>query len=141
MAEEPMVKADLTKEMIEAGRQLLELLDRAEFRAQACFWFYFSDADRWRLVIASPKVRAGGPHAAYRTIEAIARKLPEEARIFTPGHVTAVKDTDPLVGLLGTAFSTGPGISGIRFTGNSVNGTFIDDAYIYRLAEHSRRRV
>jgi hypothetical protein len=44
-----------------------------------------------------------------------------------------VKDNDPLVLLLRKAIVTGPGISGIRFTSNSVNGTFIDDAYIYRL--------
>jgi hypothetical protein len=44
-----------------------------------------------------------------------------------------VKDNDPIVVLLRKAISTGPGIAGVRFTNNSVNGTFIDDAYIYRL--------
>ena len=128
-----MVKADLTTEMIVAGRGLLELLDRQKFRAKACFWFYFTESDRWRFVVASPEVRAKGPHAAYRKIQALARKVPHAAELFAPGDVTVVKDNDPLVTLLRKAVSTGPGISGIRFTSNSVNGTFIDDAYIYRL--------
>ena len=128
-----MVKADLTKAMIEAGHGLLELLDHKAFRVKACFWFYFSDSDRWRLVVASPEVWARGPLAAYRKINGAARRLPVEARIFAPGDVTAIKRTDPLVLLLRAAVSTGPGISGIRYTGSSVNGTFIDDAYIYRL--------
>ncbi len=128
-----MVKAGLTKEMIQAGSQLLELLDRANFRARACFWFYFPESDRWRFVVASPEVRARGPHAVYRKIQRFARRIPHASELFAPGDVTVVKDTDPLVVLLRKAVSTGPGISGIRFTSNSVNGTFIDDAYIYRL--------
>lgn len=133
MAEESLVKPDLTTEMIDAGRRLLEFLDRQKFRARACFWFYFPDSDRWRFVVASPEVRVRGPHAGYRKVQALARRVPGAADLFAPGDVTVVKDNDPLVVLLPKAISTGPGISGIRFTSNSVNGRFIDDAYIYRL--------
>ncbi len=128
-----MVKPDLTTQMIDAGRRLLELLDRQKFLARACFWFYYPEPDRWRFVVASPEVRVHGPHTAYRKVQALARKVPGVAEVFTPGDVTVVKDNDPLVVLLRGAVSTGPGISGIRFTNNSINGTFMDDAYIYRL--------
>ncbi len=94
---------------------------------------YFPESDRWRFVVASPEVRVRGPHAAYRKIEALARKFPDAAKVFAPGDLTVVKDNDPLVVLLRKAISTGSGISGIRFTNNSINGTFIDDALIYRL--------
>ncbi len=134
-----MVKPDLTQEMIDAGRQLLELIDRQSFRAPACFWFYFPESDRWRLVVASPEVRIRGPHAAYQKIEALARRVPNAAKVFAPGDLTVVKDTDPLVVLLRKAVSTGPSISGIRFSNNSINGTFIDDAYIYRLTSSHER--
>lgn len=129
-----MVTADLTTPMMEGGQQLLTLLDQAGFPVRACFWFYFPESDRWRFVVASPEVRARGPRAAYRKIQAIARKVPGGADLFAPGDVTAVKDNDPLVELLRTAVSKGSGVSGIRLTGNSVNGTFIDDAYIYRVS-------
>jgi hypothetical protein len=136
-----MVKPDLTTQMLNAGRQLLELLDRQRFRAPACFWFYFPESDRWRFVIASPEVRVRGPHAAYRKVQALARKIPGASEVFAPGDVALVKDSDPLVTLLRKAISTGPGISGVRFTNNSINGTLIDDAYIYRLASPSAGRT
>jgi hypothetical protein len=136
-----MVKPDLTTQMLAAGRQLLELLDRQKFRAPACFWFYFPESDRWRFVIASPEVRVRGPHAAYRKVQALARKIPDAAEVFAPGDVTLVKDNDPLVALLRKAISTGPGISGVRFTNNSINGTLIDDAYIYRLTSSAEGRT
>lgn len=45
-----------------------------------------------------------------------------------------VTDTSStLVNLLRTAISTGDGISGIRFSRNTINGTFIEDSYIYRI--------
>jgi len=125
--------AGLTREMIEGGRQLLERLDRTGFRARACFWFYFPDSDRWRLVFASSEVRNRGPLAAYLKIDAAVRRLPADAGISGLGDVMAMKDTEPLIPLLRKAIPTGPGTTGIRLTRNAVNGTFIDDAYIYRL--------
>jgi hypothetical protein len=94
---------------------------------------YDPESDRWRFVVASPEVRLRDPHAAYRKIEALARRVPGAATIFAPGDLSVVKDNDPLVVLLRKAISTGPGIGGIRFTNNSINATFIDEAYIYRL--------
>jgi hypothetical protein len=108
-----MVKVDLTNEMIDAGRQLLEVLDRH---------------------VASPDVRVRGPRAAYRKVEALARKLPRSAELFGPGDLTLLRDNDPLVVALGRAFPKRPRISGIRLTASAVSGTVIDDAYIYRLS-------
>ena len=133
------MKPDLTQAMIDAGRQLLELLDRQNLRVLAGLWFYFPESDRWRFVIASPEVRVRGPHAAYQKIEALARKVPNASEVFAPGDLTVVKDNDPLIVLLRRAISTGPSISGVRFTNNSINGTFIEDAYIYRLTSSHER--
>ena len=128
-----MVKPDLTSHMIDSGRQLLELLEQKKFRARACFWFYFPESDRWRFVLASHEVRVRGPLAAYRKIQALARKVPDATEVFAPGAVTVLKDNDPLVVLLRKTISTGSGTSGVRISNNSIDGTFIDDAYIYRL--------
>lgn len=132
-----MVKPDLTTQMIDAGRQLLGLLNRQKFCVRACFWFYFPESDRWRFVVASPEVRVRGPRAVYGKIQALARKVPDAAEVFAPGDVTVLKDTDPLVVLLRRADSAGRGISGARVINNSIDGTFIDDAYIYRLPSES----
>lgn len=127
-----MVKTDLTTEMIVAGRRLLEAFDRGGFRAPACYWFYFPESDRWRFVVASPEVRTRGPHAVYRKVQTLARKVPDVANVFGPSDVTVVADKDPLVTLLRSVVAI-PGIGGVRITNSSINGTLIDDAYIYRL--------
>jgi hypothetical protein len=44
-----------------------------------------------------------------------------------------VSPKHPLLQLLKGAIQTGPGINGIRFSRNMINGTYIDDAFIYRL--------
>jgi hypothetical protein len=41
----------------------------------------------------------------------------------------------PLIALLKAAISTGKGVGGIRFSRNTINGHYIEDAYIYRLQE------
>jgi hypothetical protein len=48
-------------------------------------------------------------------------------------EMSLVKREDFIVTLLKKALKTDPGISRIRFTGNVINGTLIEDALIYRL--------
>jgi len=48
--------------------------------------------------------------------------------------IAVIDSNDPLIKLLRVAIKTGGGISGIRFTKNVINGTPIEDAYIYRIS-------
>jgi hypothetical protein len=128
-----MVKREFTTEMIAAGRQLLELLDRHKFPACAAFWFYFDESACWRFVVASPEVRTGGSIAAYRKIRALVRKIPGANEVFGPSNLTALEDDDRLIVALRRANSRGPKLAGRRLTGEAINGTMIDDAYIYRV--------
>lgn len=50
MAEATLVDAD-----IEAGRDLVRLLDEEGFPATAAAGIHFPDADEWRLVIRTPE--------------------------------------------------------------------------------------
>jgi hypothetical protein len=47
--------------------------------------------------------------------------------------VTLSRPDEPIIALLRTAIHTGPGVGGIRFKNNAINGTLIEDAYIYRM--------
>jgi len=44
-----------------------------------------------------------------------------------------IEEKAPLYVLLRSAISTGPGLSGIRFSRNVINGQLIEDAYLYRI--------
>ena len=133
MAAETMVKEILTKEMIQAGADLVRRLDEAHLEVNASLWLYIPDANLWRLVIASPAVKDEGPKRVYQKIQSVLSQVPDEAYKVTLSDISVVENTDPLVTLLRTAVKTGMGISGLRFSRNTINGHFIEDAYLYRV--------
>jgi hypothetical protein len=128
-----MVKTLLTKEMEEAGAALVRKLDESGIKPDAVFWFYFPDIQAWKLVIAEVKVGKEGPKEFYRQIQKILAKYPEGTSVVSLDDVALANPNAPMVALLRVALRTGPGISGIRFKNNVINGTVVEDAYIYRL--------
>jgi hypothetical protein len=133
MATEAVVKESLPSEKITAGAELTRLLDVVGFPVAASFWFYLSETNTWRLVIASPGVKDNGPKEAYEKIQSVITNAPDISSKITLRDVAVVDSADQLVSLLRIAITTGLGITGIRFSQNVINGVFIEDAYIYRL--------
>jgi hypothetical protein len=132
MATEVVVKQNLSEEMISAGAELTRRLDGARFIVSASLWLYVPETNAWRLVIGSPEVRTRGPKWAYKKVQSVLSKSKEQAKIALK-DVTVLDSKDPLISLLKVAIKTGNGISGITFTQNVINGTTIEDAYIYRV--------
>ena len=133
MAEQTLVNEQLTPELIMAGEEIIRQLDRVPVVVNAAFWFFIPEINKWRLMIASPDVRTEGPRRLYRTIQAVLNKLPPEQAAPSLSDITVLEASDPIVTLLSHALRTGPGISGVRFSRNTINGRFVEDAYIYRL--------
>ena len=134
MADETVVKETLTNEMIEAGAELIRRLDAAGFEMNAGLWLYMEDPNAWRLILASPYVTKEGPNKAYQKIQSVMSKKPEDRKVISLAHVSAVEHDKPIVALLRFAIKTDiKGISGVRFSRNAVNGHYIEDSYIYRM--------
>ncbi len=132
MAEETLVKEALTDEMIEAGKSVLENLDRRQFPVDAALWFYLADQNQWRLLLATPEVHVEGPRKTYKRL---LQSLRNAAVHGLSLEDVAVLDTrDPLIQVLRIAFRSDRSIGGVRFSKNTVSGQFIEDAYIYRMA-------
>ncbi len=127
-----MVKEALVEKNIEEGKRLIEELDGKNFKVQAALWFYSADSDEWRLLIASPFVEKNGPKKSYNFIQAVLSRLSPSAEISLK-DISVLSPSNDLIKLLRSAFRTGSGISGIRFTRNVINNTMIEDAYIYRI--------
>lgn len=132
MGEKTMVETSLTKELIEAGANLVRKLDERGLAPDAAFWLYSPDLQAWKLVLAAVKVGQVGPRKVYQEIQETLNDTPE-LQDLTLDVVSISKPDSPVIVLLRTAISTGPGIRGIRFKNNVINGTLIEDAYIYRL--------
>ncbi|MCH8061110.1 MAG: hypothetical protein IH861_01245 [Chloroflexi bacterium] len=133
MTEEIVVKESLTNEMMEAGAELIRRLDAAGFELNAGFWLYMEEPNSWRLILASPYVTKEGPKKAYHKIQSVMSKKPEDRKVLSLAHISAVEPNKPIVALLRKAVKTGNGISGVRFSRNAVNGQYIEDSYIYRM--------
>lgn len=128
-----MVNLTLSDAMIESGAKLVQKLDESGILPDAAFWLYFPDVQKWKLVFAEVKLGTVGPKEIYKRIQETMSSLGEEIREISLDDVALAKPQAPIVALLRVAIRTGPGISGIRFTGNVINGTLVEDAYIYRL--------
>jgi len=122
----------LVEKDVEEGKRLIEALDNAGFQVRAVLWFYLAESDEWRFVVASPLVERKGPKEAYAFVQTVLAQLLPPSGISLE-EISVVSPEYDLIRLLKTAIQTGPGISGIRFTRNTINNTFIEDAYIYRM--------
>ncbi|MCK4731777.1 MAG: hypothetical protein KAT65_04885 [Methanophagales archaeon] len=127
-----MDKTALVEKDVEEGKRLIEALDNAGFQVRAVLWFYLAESDEWRFVVASPLVERKGPKEAYAFVQAVLAQLLPPSGISLE-EISVVSPEYDLIRLLKVAIQTGPGISGIRFTRNTINNTFIEDAYIYRM--------
>lgn len=134
MAEEVLVGEQLTPDMIKSGAMLLTALDKLNVLVKGAFWLLLPDQRVWRLVIASPEARVLGPKAVYRKIRTALGKLPVGISAVGTKDISVVDEKTPLFLLLHSAISKGPGVDGIRFSRNVIDGHLIEDAYIYRLA-------
>ena len=119
----------LVDNQVEDGNKLIQALDRSQFSLVGALWFY-SSSDEWRLLLVSPLVDTIGPKQCYGVIQSVLKDLKLS---FGLERISVLSPNDNLIRLLKTAVKTSNGTSRIRFSRNSINGVFIEDALIYRL--------
>jgi hypothetical protein len=135
MAEEMVVKETLTEEMKSLGASLIRTLDEAGWPIVAAFWYFESDYNRWKLMLASPRVNSEGSGELYMAVihafDALhlSRMNADYVRVVAPDHL--------VVRALASAFHTGWTITGIPFSRQAIDRSIIDDAYIYRVTSES----
>ena len=133
MAKDILVTESLTDSMIKAGAKLIERLDAKNSEVKSAFWLYFSEEKTWKLLVASPLVDSEGPRNYYKRIVKANTVASIEEEILSLNDVGVINAKIQIVQLLKKfMIGTGDSISGIRFSKNTINGVFIDDAYIYR---------
>jgi hypothetical protein len=128
-----MDRKELNNENIELGKTILQGLDKDKFPVTAAFWLLDTDIGTWRYVLASPIFDKLGPIAAYKKLIAEIGEILGKSNFSKA--VTLTSPNNAFIRLLKVAINTGPeSISDIRFTGNSINNHYIDDAYLYRVS-------
>lgn len=133
MAENTVVKEQLTQEMIEAGAKLTDMLDAMKLPVVAALWLFMPEINEWRFLFSSPELSVSGPRKVYESVEKARRALGEQAAAVPLSAIGLLDANDQLVHLLRVALQTAGGVSRIRFSKNVINGHFIEDALIYRI--------
>jgi len=133
MAENTVVKDQLTESMIQAGAELTQKLDEIGLPTSAALWLFDSEVNEWRLLFASSEVSTQGPRHVYGRIRLALQQLGEKGAAAPLSVIGLLDEHAELVKLLRSAIVTGSGIGRIRFSKNVVDGHFIEDALIYRV--------
>lgn len=131
-----MVKTSLVEQDLTEGKKLLEALDRPKpngtsFRVKAAFWLYRPESMGWRLILATPLVDEKGKFATYAHLRKIVDSI--QPLNLSTHNISVVSPRDPLVKAVRGALRIAPDSEDVRFSGAMVGGTYVDDAYLYRL--------
>jgi len=130
-----MVGAALTPQLIEEGAELLQALDASGLTPDAAFWFYSSDINAWKLVLAEMRVGPDGPREVYKQVQRTLDALSDTIKSFSLADVVVAKPDAAVVSVLKRALRVERNAGGVRFSQNVIDGVLIEDAYIYRLAK------
>ncbi len=133
MVEGKMVKDILTDNMVMDGEQLVKKLLDTDLNIRAAFWLYLKESDKWRLMIATPKVGADGPISVYKKLQSILKEFDKETLNFTLSDLSVVKPNNEVVQLLKGVFGPTDGVKQIRFSKNAINTHYIEDSLLYYL--------
>lgn len=130
-----MVAAQLVRSDINAGLNLVRALDENDFGVSAAMWIYHSDLERWRMVIAFRDDRKNleKKYQQAASISATWRKNHPDDEILDLAKVKITSSDDPLVSGLKQAIQV-DGISEVWFSNNNINGIYLEDALIHRIA-------
>jgi hypothetical protein len=120
------------KSSIDLGRKVIAALSRAGIPVAVGLWAFTSEAEEWRLTIATPLVDELGPLAAYGKVrKALQRAGVEEEfplrRVFLRSPKDRVlRSLQKESRALGTL-----GHEDYRLVNASIEGSFVEDAYLY----------
>lgn len=127
-----MAEATLVEPNVRAAQVLVGLLDEAGLKPRAALWTYTSDTDSWRLWIVPP-VQISDKREFYLRLADVFAAHGDELAGLDSGEVQFVDARHPVIQGLRRIFRAA-GLAEIRFTNNVLNGYFLPDAVILRMA-------
>lgn len=117
----------------EDGEKLIKHLSNPAigFRITTAMWYYLSEPEEWRLMLASPYVKENGPLKSYKIIQSAMGKLNKLSRkklAFSFDDITVLAPDDSLINLLKSMVRHSKAFT---CTNCIIDGVLIRGAYIY----------
>lgn len=130
-----MVNTSLVDADLVTGWKFLRALysppHKALFRIKTAFWFYYAESGDWRLVLASPLVDERGPLETYRLLQEVL--FESQSSDLDLQNIAVISPSDSIVKALRREMQIVTWSPYFRFTGSALGGTYIEDAYVYKL--------
>lgn len=133
MVERIVVKNCLSDLLIRAGQELLRSLSEGGLDTYSAAWFFSSENEDWRLLVALKNLDGSGRRGAYDAIYHLLKKNPDIESTIGFYDVFVILDSDPLAqafAKVGKGLQDGPGRT---YAGPVKNGPYVEDAFVYRL--------
>jgi hypothetical protein len=131
-----MVALPLVAARIESGRSLLKELANRKYPVTVAYWAFRDESSSWRLFIATPLAREDGGLTAYtRLQDALMTLMSDSTFAFQPiglHEITVLDSEDEAPRAIATFAAATVGKGDVTLTHSVANGTYIDNAYIYR---------
>ena len=131
MGEEALVESQIADSV-----SLVQSLDSQGDKLSTVVWYYFPDADEWRLLIAGPSLDALLPKEEARAYQRVAEALSKtQVASLSIGEIKIVRADYPMLNATRFLIKTDPdAIVRAHFRDNSINGIFIKEMLILRAA-------
>ena len=110
---------------------MIDLLDRSGMQISSAFWLYLTEIQEWRLMLATPDIDTLGRKKTYAKILELLNQYGESIDMPLDA-ISVISPDQDLNKHLRAVVKKGKEISG-RFSGIVVNGTLIEDTYLYRV--------
>src|SRR5262245_25075227 len=117
-----MDQAVLVEQQQEDGKRLVEQLDRDGVSPTTAVWYYYSDIDGWRLLLAGRELDARKLEETYGKVARSLGRLVPPAQSMSIADIKIMDEKDPLLGALRAFVQTGMGINFVRLGDIFING-------------------
>jgi hypothetical protein len=117
---------------LEAGAEILRIMDSAAVKVSVAAWVVIDEYGDWRLLLSSRQLDAAGPGKASGLVfdALVAADFPVEK---TP-TILILPTTDSTVRALRRTFSKARTVAGMRLGGQMIGKRWVEDAYVYRIS-------
>ena len=126
-----MDQAVLVSFDIEAGKEVIDALDREGKTPNVALWAKLPDYENWRLVVASDRLDQSSLRSGYTEINAAIKKagIPMHQK---PSIFLRSMD-NPFIRDLRRAFASAADTYGMRLGGQMFGDKYLEDAFVYRI--------
>src|ERR1700691_2368992 len=122
-----MGQALLVNVDLDAGAEILRIMDRAGVKVGVAAWIVLDEYGDWRLLLSSRQLDAAGPGKASGLVfdALVSADFPVEK---TP-TILILPTTDPTVRTLRRIFAKAKTVEGMRLGGQMIGKRWVEDAY------------